>query len=319
VSVSALPGGPEPDQQSAEPNALARAFGLLGDEWTLFLLRHALHGITRYSDFSARLPISHAVLSARLDRLVDGGLMARREYQQRPPRSEYVLTPAGRATWPILVAIWTWERRWVSEHSYETPPIRHTACGHDISPILTCEHCGQAVHLHDLDTTWGPSGGWRRSVPEGTTRRRSSKRGNSVTHSFYPGTMDVYGNRWSSAIVGAAFMGVQRYTDFQAALGIPPSLLAERLTALREHDFLDQASQQDRPDWHEYKLTERGRSFFPVLAMTIGWSESWLGDPEGPVFDSTHIPCGSAFRGRLTCDHCHQTLAASDIELGAID
>lgn len=319
MSISTLPGGPEPDQRSTEPNALARTFGLLGDEWTLFLLRYALHGMTRYSDFSARLPISHAVLSARLDRLVDGGLMDRRQYQQRPPRSEYILTPAGRATWPILVAIWTWERRWVSEHSYETPPIRHSLCGHDMSPRMTCAHCHEVVQLHDLRTTWGPAGGWRRSVPEATTRRRSPKRGNAVAHSFYPDTMAVYGNRWSSALVGAAFMGVQRFTDFQAALGAPPSLLAERLASLCDHGVLRQVSQPDRADWSEYKLTEKGRDFYPVIAMSVDWGDSWLSEGEGTVFESVHLPCGAPFHGRLACDHCHEPLAAPDIELGAID
>jgi len=315
VSTSTLPGGPEPSPSSLTPNALARAFGLLGDEWNLFLLRYALNGMTRYSEFSSQLPISHAVLTARLERLVEGGLMERREYQQHPPRSEYVLTPAGRATWPILVAIWTWERRWVSEHSYETPPIHHTRCGNEISPIMTCASCHQQIQLQDLTTVWGPSGGWRRSVPQATTRRRSPKRGNAITHTFYPDTMAVYGNRWSAGVVGAAFIGVKRFTDFEAAMGVPPSLLAERLSALCEHDVLAQTSQADRSDWSEYRLTSKGRDFYPVIALTIDWADHWLSEGEGPVFDAVHVPCGSTFHGRLTCDHCNVELAGPDVKL----
>ena len=77
----------------------------------------------KYSEFQASLPISHAVLTNRLETLVREGLIEKRLYSERPPRSEYVLTEQGRSTWPILAAIWGWERAWVTTHSYATPPM----------------------------------------------------------------------------------------------------------------------------------------------------------------------------------------------------
>jgi len=316
--VTAIRGFERPDigDRHQPPNAISRGFGILGDEWTLLLLRFALLGRTRYADFSAEMPISHAVLSGRLNTLVTEGLMERREYQQRPPRSEYVLTDAGRSTWPILVAIWSWERRWVEHHSYETPPLRHTTCGEEITAVLTCGACGEPASATDLTTEWGPSGGWRRSVPGATTRRRSATRGTSVEHSFYPDTMAIVGNRWSSALVGAAMLGVRRFSDFEAVLGSPPSLLSGRLSQLCERGILRQTSTSARPDHLEYRLTEKGMDFYPVTATTITWAERWFGAPEGPALLSTHTACGATFEPRLSCSHCRRQLAADALDLG---
>lgn len=87
---------PQANRGQLEPNALARGFGLLGDEWSLFLLRLTLQGLTRYSEFRAALPISHAVLSSRLETLVREGLLEKRVYQEHPVRAEYLLTERGR-------------------------------------------------------------------------------------------------------------------------------------------------------------------------------------------------------------------------------
>ena len=77
-------------------NAVGRMLGVLGDEWTLLLVQQSLLGATRYGEFAARLPISHAVLTKRLTALTADGLLERTIYQQRPPRYEYVLTPKGK-------------------------------------------------------------------------------------------------------------------------------------------------------------------------------------------------------------------------------
>ena len=98
--------------------------GLLGDEWTLLVVQQALMGATRYAEFQARLPISNSVLARRLQTLTDEGVLLRQEYQSNPPRSSYVVTARGRSLWPMLVSIWEWERRWVSEHTEVLPNSR---------------------------------------------------------------------------------------------------------------------------------------------------------------------------------------------------
>ena len=153
-------------------------------------------------------------------------------------------------------------------------------------------------------------------MPETTTRRRSDSRRTAVEHSFYPDTMAVFGNRWSSALVGAAFLGVRRFTDFQSLLAVPPGLLSDRLSSLCAHGILEQVQRAPRPDWAEYRLTAKGLAFFPVIAMAIAWSERWLGSARGPAVRIVHRACGTAFHGVLACDQCGAVLAAAGIETG---
>ncbi len=289
------------------PNAIGRMLGLLGDEWTLLLVRESLQGATKFSDF-ARLPISNAVLTARLRSLVRDGLLRREVYQEHPLRAQYLPTPECRRLWPVLLSIWHWERTWV-DHADALPLMRHTDCGADFAPVLVCAHCRAPVQVADIEARWGPSGGWPRSVPQATTRRRL--RGGDA--GLFPHTMAVFGNRWSAAILGAAFLGTRRFSDFQSRLTAPAPLVAERLRAFCDIGILQTAAHPQRSDWSEYHLTPKGLAFYPVVATTIDWAQSTYHGAEGPALEQTHLRCGRAFRPLLTCDQCTAPLAGSAV------
>src|SRR5436190_8958064 len=95
------------------PCSVARAVDLLGDWWTPLVLRQAFYGVRRFDDFQESLGIGRNVLTQRLNRLVDEGLLERRLYCEHPPRSEYVLTEKGRDFWPVLAAMTTWGDKWL--------------------------------------------------------------------------------------------------------------------------------------------------------------------------------------------------------------
>lgn len=285
-------------------NAVGRILGLLGDEWTLLIVQQALLGATRYGDFMRHLPISNTVLANRLRTLTDSGLLARTEYQTRPVRAEYLLTPRGRAFWPVLLSIWEWERRWVPDHVHRLPGMRHTPCGSEFAPTLTCRACGDAVTEKDVAARWGPSGSWQRSVPEGSTRRRSS----AGQAGLFPETMSVFGNRWAAALLVCAFLGTSRFSDFQTQLGAPPSLLSGRLQRFCANGVMDISRQS-------YLLTEKGRAFFPVIIAALQCGQHWFRAPEGPAVLLTHLGCGRPFVGQLTCDQCALPLTGAHVRV----
>ncbi len=286
------------------PNAVARMLGLLGDEWTLLVIQQALLGATRYGDFRARLPISNSVLTARLRSLTDEALLERRSYQSKPPRSEYVPTERCRSLWPVLVSIWEWERHWVPEHADPLPAMRHTGCGSDFIPVITCGSCHEAASEKDVVAQWGPSGSWSRSIPVATTRRRSES---DPAAGLFPQTMSIMGNRWGFALLVAAFVGMSRFTDFQTQLGAPPGSIADRLSIFTANGVFALTD-------NTYRLTEKGRALFPVLVTALAWAQRWYQAAEGPAVTLTHTACGGPFQSVLTCDQCTEPLRGSGIE-----
>jgi DNA-binding HxlR family transcriptional regulator len=281
--------------------------GVLGDEWTLLIAQQALLGVTRYGEFAARLPISNAVLTRRLAAMTDDGLLARTLYRDNPPRHEYVLTPQGRALWPVLTSIWEWERRWVPHHAYRLPTMHHVPCEGEFAPVVTCRACAQVVTEKDLATAWGPSGSWPRSIPVESTRRRSGAGSASGRAGLFPETMSILGNRWSFALLVAAFVGTSRFNDFAEQLGAPPSSLADRLPVFTAGGVLEASGGR-------YLLTEKGRAVFPVLITSLQWAQRWYAAPEGPAVLLRHTLCGNAFEAILACDQCAGPLRGADVE-----
>lgn len=299
----------EPDHT----NAIGRMLALLGDEWTLLIVRESLLGAMRFSDF-AKLPISNAVLTARLQALVADGLLERQVYQQQPLRAGYVATPACRRLWPVLVSIWHWERTWVDDQSHTLPSMHHRRCGHDFAPVLHCAECDVAADISTITATWGPSGGWQRSVPRSATRRRLRST-DSGQAGFFPQTMAIFGNRYAAAIIGAALLGTRRFGDFQTRLDAPASVIADRLKVFCTIGVLQAAAHPNRSDWSEYHLTPKGLAFYPVVATAIDWAESSYSAPEGPALLQVHTACGATFIPSLVCDQCAQQLTAGSIEI----
>ncbi len=280
--------------------------GQLGDEWTLLIIQQALMGATRYGDFQARLPISNSVLSSRLQSLTRDGLLTRRIYQTNPSRAEYLTTPRSRSLWPVLVAIWDWERQWVPDHAEGLPSMHHTACGGEFAPQVTCRSCGETVSEKDVVAQWGPSGSWARSVPRAATRRRSTTDQRHGEAGLFPQTMSVLGNRWAFALLVAAFVGMSRFTDFQTQLGAPPGSVADRLAIFASNGVLVAAE-------NRYRLTEKGRALFPVLISALQWAQRWFQAPEGPAVELTHTGCGRRFTAVLTCDQCTRPLRGTQV------
>src|SRR6185312_15936942 len=206
----------------------AIAVGLIGDEWNLAIVRLAIMaGVRRYKDFRDQLGIANSVLTARLRRLTEAGVFTMARYSDAPRRFEYVLTDRGRDLWKVLLTIWSWEAVWVTEHIEPLPPMYHLECGEEFTPVMGCRACGQPAGIRDVRGTFGPSGGFERSVPRATTRRRSAggaaAGGAAVGRAGGPGlvpqTIELIGNRWSAAALAAAFLGARRFTDMLVMMG----------------------------------------------------------------------------------------------------
>ncbi len=130
--------------------SVARTLAVIGDAWTLLIIRDAFRGVTRFDDFQANLGIARNVLSHRLRLLVREGILERRPYSQHPPRFEYRLTAKGRDLYPIILALLRWGDRWAA--GPEGPPLvlTHLACGQPVQGVLACEHCGAPLDPREV-------------------------------------------------------------------------------------------------------------------------------------------------------------------------
>ncbi len=129
------------------PCPIARTLEIVGEWWTLLIIRDALMGARRFEEFKTT-GIADNILTSRLKKLVEQGLLERRPYQERPVRYEYLLTEKGRGLAPIVLALRSWGRQWTEGADSST--ISHTACDHNLTVAAFCDQCGRAVERAEV-------------------------------------------------------------------------------------------------------------------------------------------------------------------------
>ena len=137
--------------------SVARSLSVVGERWTLLVMRNAFLGMRRFEDFQRDLGTTRHRLADRLRKLVDNGILERERYQERPPRFEYRLTEKGRDLYPIIVSLTRWGDRWMA--GKDGPPVElvHKACGKAAMPSLACPECGEPVGARDMTARPGPA------------------------------------------------------------------------------------------------------------------------------------------------------------------
>ncbi|PSL57759.1 HxlR family transcriptional regulator [Saccharothrix carnea] len=125
--------------------SVARALEVVGERWTLLIIRDALSGVTRFDGFLHRLPIARNVLSDRLNGLVEHGVLERVRYQDRPPRHEYRLTAKGRELTPVVLALMEWGDNHLPTPTGPPAVAEHVGCGGTVHARMTCDCCGRRV------------------------------------------------------------------------------------------------------------------------------------------------------------------------------
>jgi DNA-binding HxlR family transcriptional regulator len=162
------------------PCTIARSVDLLGEGWTLLVMRQACAGTRRFEAFQRELRIGRNILTLRLNRLVEEGLLARDEYQDRPVRHEYRLTEKGRDVYPILAAMAAFGDKWLTGPEGTPLVLRHTTCDHDMHAVVTCSECGEPLDVRQVTARMGPghpraSSRSRRKYQDDTVERTGLK------------------------------------------------------------------------------------------------------------------------------------------------
>ena len=134
-----------------EDCSVARTVAVIGDRWTLLVLRDSFLRVRRFEEFQTRLGITRHVLADRLRKLVKAGVLRREAYQPRPRRYEYRLTDKGLDLYPVMMAIVHWGD--VHRSGPQGRPMLHVhkSCGHRFDPVMTCSECAAALDPRDVE------------------------------------------------------------------------------------------------------------------------------------------------------------------------
>lgn len=136
---------------------IARSLAMVGERWTVLILRELFLGVRRFEDFKAQTGMSSHLLSTRLKQLESDGVVTRHRYCERPPRYEYRLTSKGLDLYPLLLVLKSWGEKWGGFEPGAEPAlvITHRQCGHEAGHKLVCPSCDQPFGPKDATVTLG--------------------------------------------------------------------------------------------------------------------------------------------------------------------
>ncbi|WP_010541268.1 winged helix-turn-helix transcriptional regulator [Dietzia alimentaria] len=286
---------------------LARALTIVGDAWSVRIIRSVFVGRRTFGALRDGLGISDAVLSRRLSGLVAEGVLT--HPSARPDAAaarEYRLTEEGKDLWRVLVAIRSWDEAWAGPgHPDSAIELHHHTCGRATHPMLGCGACG-AIGVRPQDVVAHADDGLFLDVTAGRSRRLAGS-------GLAMDSTRVLGDNWATLVLACALMGATRFQDFERQLPIPAGTLTSRLRDFVDADVLRRDAHREGARRQVYRLTPRGLDFFAVAAMINDWSRSWLAPDGHSGLSLVHRACGGELQPQFTCNCCNGVLERTEV------
>jgi DNA-binding HxlR family transcriptional regulator len=291
-----------------------RALEVVGDTSVLLIVEASWIGARRFDEFRARTGLLQTLLSDRLKRLVAAGVLEKVIYSQSPPRFEYRLTRKGRDLyWPALMML-RWERRWATPDGRLKLKLRHSICGQVFEPVPTCLRCGDEINAREVDWTEGPGVGW---MAPRYSRRRQQRSAAQVASGLMVEVAQITGDRWASLVLRSIFTGLRRFDEIHRDTAMATNILSERLSWLAAQGVIRAHEHGGRR--FEYRLTEKGIDYYPVLLMLLQWGDNYYVSPEGPPLLLRHKADSHDLEPAVTCSCCSQPVEPHQVTFEVIE
>jgi len=296
--------------------AIADGLDIIGDRWTILILRSAFFGVTRFDGFQRAIGASRSTLARRLNALVDRDIFFKRAYGAAANRVDYLFTKKGLGLLGSSLLAAKWESDWrTSGYVDLTGHLFHSGCGSNMQPKAVCRACKEELVFKDV--------GWPHFSEQldtqleairtyNTQHRKRAPADKGVDPSNY-NLASLIGDRWTLLVLITSFFGAHRYDAFASALSIPPSVLSERLRQLVANRIFERVKYQDNPPRYDYRLTDKGQALFPFVMSLRQWVEGNLEKPQkgSPL---THLTCTKPLLIDVVCDQCDRVPLAAELE-----
>ena len=302
------------EQKFIRTCSIWRALEVIGDTPTLLVLEAIWWRARRFDQIQAKTFLQKALVSNRLKKLIDANILKKRLYMERPRRYEYVMTRKGYDLYWTSLMLLRWEGKWSSQRNRLKVTLTHKSCGNVVTPEPLCGHCGQVINAKDVDWEEGPGIGLMAPLYSRRRQRRMSDDLSSDKASLFVEAAQLMGDRWSGLILRSIFTHLRKFDEILNDTAIASNILSERLAWLIEIGVLRTDQYQTNPDRFEYRLTNKGFDYFPILVMLQQWGDEYYASPEGAPVILFHKTCGHELKPYVGCSSCAEPLLASDVE-----
>lgn len=287
--------------RAVHATALGRAVRVLGDPWTMLILKESFNGVRRFGDFQRHLNIPRQTLSLRLNHLCREQMLYKRFISGSATTFDYAPTAKTFDLQDAMFAVWLWHRANPGDADVLPFDIVHRECGQVIDADYCCTHCGGAVNSSNVAI--------HRTEPpqfESQGRRRLSRRNDMAITAASEGggegmiAASLVGDVACNEILDRLFREPSHLLALSRELDLGPPLLRGRLDKLIALRLVRESRQGRRA---VFSVLPRAEAFYPLLLALADWGDRWCNDGEQPPELRIHT-CGAPLKARYRCRHC---------------
>lgn len=284
---------------------------MVGDLPTLLVLESIWLQAHRFSQIAMRTGLPKAMVSNRLNKLIESDIVRKKAYTDEGSRFDYLLTDRGLDLYWVTLMLHRWELEWGRGSKAFQVTLTHLRCGNTSTPVPVCGHCGEAFSARDVIWEEGPGIGLMR--PQYTRRRMRRELATASDNALlFTDSAELLGDRWVALVMRSLFTGLDRYDQILDDTAMATNILSERLTWLIDFGVIEAVTSAQIGGRKRYRLTEKGEAFCPVLVMLQAWGDKHFSAPEGPPVILRHKTCGAVLQPRVGCSECDDAITLGD-------
>ena len=294
-------------------NALVTDLDVIGDRWSLLILRDVFMGRHRFEELRVHTGASKATLSRRLDSLIEAQILCKTPGKGKSKRHEYHLGEKGKSLFGASMLAWQWESHWFDCEANVLPhTLYHTDCGKVFQPKAVCRHCNAAITLEDIIWPQAEESLEHQLEVIRSSNKQRRVRAESNQQAADPRLTqisDLIGDRWTLLLLIAAFLGISRNDGFANQLSIASNILSQRLNMLVSAGIFSKQQYQQNPPRFEYRLTEKAKSLYPLIMYLRQWAMGHHKQEEVLL----HKSCKKPLSIKVACSECNEELTPNSV------